>query len=295
MPLSEPGPACVRWFSSRGSVLQRGESFEVFVGGTLIGSFDATETLERNAILVQLAEDPKAHLGKLADAFDISPEWLRQLRQRYAEGGLEALRPKESGGQNRLGERDTARLERFFDAGLGPSAAHAKLKRGSLSTATRLHRAWKARAERKSPSAPTSESAEARTMTLPGMEMLPTVATAAEAAGDSLQGGAFVQHVGTWIMIAMLARLGLYGVARKVGEGRVSPEALRVGLDAAVATFTIGEPTLEGVRRLRTPTATLLLQSAYVPTPDSLRELMDARPKVNGSRPRRRRLVASSR
>ena len=39
-------------------------------------------------------------------------------------------------------------------------------------------------------------------------------------------------------------------------------------MDAVVATFAVGEPTLEGVRRLGTPTAGLLLRSATVPSPD---------------------------
>ena len=93
MPTSEPlkfpsasGLPVTHWFSSRGSVVVRGQTTEVFVGGTLIGSYAEGEQLERNAILVQLAADPRCHLGRLAEAFDMSTERLRQLRREYEAG-----------------------------------------------------------------------------------------------------------------------------------------------------------------------------------------------------------------
>src|SRR5690606_27757591 len=112
-------------------------------GGTLIGSFEEDDQLERNAILVQLAEDPKCHLGRLTEAFDLSAERLRQLRREYEKGGLEALRPRMRGGPRRLSERELSRLTRAFERGLTPAAAHATLKGVSLSTVQRAHRAWR--------------------------------------------------------------------------------------------------------------------------------------------------------
>ena len=47
---ADDGPAPVaRWFSSRGSVIRREAVTEVFVGGTLVGSFEADQQFERNA------------------------------------------------------------------------------------------------------------------------------------------------------------------------------------------------------------------------------------------------------
>lgn len=267
------------WFSSRGCVIARGDVKEVFVGGTLVGSFDDARVLERNVLLVQLAADPKCHLGKLAEAFGVSSEWVRRLRRRYDKGGLEALRPRDGGGEHALSERDRARLVRLFEAGLTATAAHAKFKRVSISTIGRARRMWRVSREMKPPTlAPNAAvSAQERTMTLPGVEMLPTIAAVAEVAPDKdeVRGGAFVQHVGTWLLIAMLARLGLYRVAQRAAGDRVSEDVLRLTMDAVVATFAVGEPTLEGVRRLRTPTAPLLLRSASVPSPDALRLTMD--------------------
>jgi hypothetical protein len=267
-----------RWFSSRGCVIERGDTYEVFVGGTLVGTFDGDRTFERNALLVQLAEDARCHLGKLADAFGVSDEWLRRLRRRYESGGLDALRPKDGGGVPILSERDRARLEKMFEQGLRPPAAHAKLKRASLSTIARAYRAWRARRDAPAASTPALAATE-RTLALPGIEMLPTTSTAADdipaLPPEVVRGGPFVQHIGVWLMVAMVARMGLHELARKAAGERLAEQTLRVALDAAIATFSLGEPTLEGARRLRTPTAALLLQAPVAPSPDTLRATMD--------------------
>lgn len=286
MPTSEPlkfpsasGLPVTHWFSSRGSVVVRGQTTEVFVGGTLIGSYEEGEQLERNAILVQLAADPRCHLGRLAEAFDMSTERLRQLRREYEAGGIEALRPGKDGGPRRLSEREVARLAQAFERGLAPTAAHATMKGVSLSTVRRAHRAWRATRTTKPIDDARAPAAE-RTLALPGIEMLPTPRSAdGEAdkpdAFDLLRKSPLVQHAGAWIMTAMLARFGVYDVVGDVAVGRVDEDAARVGLDATIATFAIGETSLEGVRRLATPTAGLLLQTPSVPSPDTLRSVMD--------------------
>src|SRR5690606_4629220 len=115
---------------------------------------DEDEQLERNAILVQLSEDPKCHLGRLAEAFGLSTERLRQLRREYEEGGLEALRPGKDGGPRRLSERDLTRLTKSFEQGLSTSAAHATMKGVSLSTVQRAHRTWRAARDAKPEAGP---------------------------------------------------------------------------------------------------------------------------------------------
>ncbi len=278
---SVAGLPITSWFSSRGSVVVRGTRTEVFVGGTLIGAFEEDEQLERNAILVQLSEDPKCHLGRLAEAFGLSTERLRQLRREYEEGGLEALRPGKDGGPRRLNERALARLTKSFEQGLSASAAHATTKGVSLSTVQRAHRAWRAGRDTRPEVGPGRGSAVARTMILPGVEMLPTPASAEcddDDALDPLRSSQLVQHAGTWIMTAMLARFGVHDVVREIAVARadgVDEESARVSLDATIATFAIGEPSLEGIRRLATPTASLLLQTPSVPSPDTLRSVMD--------------------
>jgi hypothetical protein len=286
LPQPEGKPPLTRWFSSRGSVVRRGSTIEVFVGGTLIGAYEDGDQFERNAILVQLSEDPECHLGRLADAFELSSERLRQLRREYEKGGLAALSPGESGGQRRLSARDVVRLERLFAQGLRPQAAQSKVKRASLSTVARLFRAWRERgqAAKATVASESTGSAESRTLSLPGVEMLPTPSPSVEVSqavpADTAGvrgGGGFVQHLGTWLMITFVARLGLYKAAEAVAVERacVPASVVRVGFDATIAAFALGEHALEGVRRLRTPTAKLLLQTPSVPSPDSLRALMD--------------------
>ena len=286
LPLpQETLPPVARWFSARGSVIRRGDVTEVFVGGTLVGSFDEDQPFERNAILVQLAEDPRCHLTRLAEAFEVSRERLRQLRHLYEQGGLEALRPGEAGGPRKLSERDVVRLEKMFAAGMKSREAQGKFKKASLSTVSRAYRAWRdAKAPKVSRAAP-AESPEAKTLALPGIDMLPTSAsvTADEAlVADDVRGGPAVQHVGCWLMLGMLEAFGFYDVVRERAARDLPWDQVRVGLDATVASFAIGEHTLEGARRLRTPTAKLLLRSASVPSPDGLRELTDELAKDHG-------------
>jgi hypothetical protein len=121
----------------------RGKTSEVFVGGTLIGCFEEGEQFERNAILVQLAADPQCHLGRLAEAFGMSTERLRQLRREFEAGGVEALQPGTHGGPRRLSDREVARLRQAFAKGLGATAAHATMRGVSLSTVRRAHKAWR--------------------------------------------------------------------------------------------------------------------------------------------------------
>ena len=115
-------------------------------------------------------------------------------------------------------------------------------------------------------------------MSLPGVEMLPTPQTAEDEedyARELFRSSPLVQHAGTWIMTAMLARFGVHDAIQDIALDRVDADGARVALDAAIATFAIGEPALEGVRRLATPTASLLLQTPVVPSPDTVRSVMD--------------------
>lgn len=81
-----------RWFSSRGCVIEREDGRrDVFVGGTLVGSFDASEPGPRNLLLVELASNADMHLERLAEAFGISSETLRLLRRAYEQEGIGAI------------------------------------------------------------------------------------------------------------------------------------------------------------------------------------------------------------
>ena len=90
----------------------------------------------------------------------------------------------------------------------------------------------------------------------------------------TVRSAAFVQHVGTWLALGMLERHGLYEVAEKVVERRsegLAWPSVRVAMDAFVAALVIGQGCAEGVRRLATPTAPLLLRSSHAPSPSWVR------------------------
>ena len=123
------------------------------------------------------------------------------------------------------------------------------MKGVSLSTVRRAHRAWRATRTTKPIDDPRAPAAE-RTLALPGIDMLPTPRSAdGEAdkpdAFDLLRKSPLVQHASAWILTAMLARFGVYDVVGDVAVGRVDEDAARVGLDATIATFAIGETSRE--------------------------------------------------
>ena len=135
-----------RWFSSMGCVVERGEERDVFVGGTLIGSFRLGEDGERNAILIGLMADDAVRVGKVAAAFGLVPETLRILRKVHEEEGLAAVVARKRGGsESKVTPRLRARMYAMFASGLGASAVHLKL-RGKLShrTVTYAQAAWRA-------------------------------------------------------------------------------------------------------------------------------------------------------
>lgn len=85
---------------------------------------------------------------------------------------------------------------------------------------------------------------------------------------EPIKSGRHVQHLGTWLLMALAKRDGLHDAVTAIaGEG----DSNRIAVDAAVASLAIGEGTIEGVRRLATPTAPLLLRVGHTPTASGVR------------------------
>ena len=137
-----------RWFSPTGCVVHRGEERDVFVGGTLIGSFTMGDDGDRNAILIGLMADKALRVGKVAAAFGLVAETLRLLRKLHEEKGLGAVVARKRGGsESKVTPKLRARMYAMFEAGLGASAVQSKL-RGRLShrTVSYAQAAWRASA-----------------------------------------------------------------------------------------------------------------------------------------------------
>src|SRR5690606_5199429 len=229
--------------------------------------------------------EPRMHLGRLAAAFGVSEEYLRILRRKAEAGGLGAVLLRRPGGKGRVAAGQRARLRGWFAEGLRPAEAFRRQpKRNRLSVATvqREHVRWRKENEGgSSPPAPVAvEPQEPQLRLFPDGAQPPGTtddrAAADEAAGavrpiaaapvESCRG---VQHLGSWIMLAMAHAQGLHAEAEK--HDRHSRTSLRIALDAVVAALSIGERCVEGVRRLATPTAPQLLRAGHTPTASFVR------------------------
>jgi hypothetical protein len=302
----DPDPT-VRWFSAHGCVLYRDDVVEVYVGGSLIGSFAPRETATRNALVVGLAEDPKAHFGRLAKAFGLTSEGLRLMRRQYEAEGLAAvIARKRGGGVTKLTPTVRRRLERLFEKGVSVKSIVAQERRVRRGTIYRARAEWEAarrpkqeEAERAAPqvvlpdaepSASTEpafsvETNAAATATAPtevaaarhddgsGSLEEDGVADARIDATAPLSGG-WVQHLGTWLMIAMVAKLGLHRTADKHRRADLDHAALRIALDAVIGALSIGERCVEGVRRLATATGRLMLRATRAPSATWVRRVL---------------------
>jgi hypothetical protein len=280
-----------RWFSSRGCVVHRGDERDVFVGGTLIGTFRVGDDGHRNAILIGLLSDKAARVGRIAAAFDLVPETLRVLRKVHAEEGLGAVVARKRGGsESKVTLKLRARIYAMFGAGLGASAVHRKL-RGQLSlrTVTYAQAAWRAQNAPASPPAPAPPTSEQMSIAIGEgigasaddeatveeesvVDASAAGGSAEEGLGDEtiaatvLRAGRFVQHLGTWLMLAAVAGLGLHRRADEARGSRVEEDALRIAIDSVVCALSVGEGCVEGVRRRATPSSSALLRADHAPS-----------------------------
>jgi hypothetical protein len=293
LPLaSYPG---VRWFAPHCCVVARGDEREVFVRGVLIGRYDAETIGARNALVVGLAEDPDVHLGQLADAFDISAECLRLLRRQREGHGLAAVVNRaRRGRQRRLTPDLQRRLERLFDQGLSAAEAHARVSRRtriSERSVERARQAWRrARPEGAvTPPPPPEPEAQASLLIVTTSGEASASATPQPAASTSTEPAApavvdgevrsapFVQHLGTWLMLSMLAQQELYKLAEQrcaTSDEPLDPCDVRVAIDAFAAALSLGQGCVEGVRRLETQTAPQLLRCDHAPSPPWVRSTL---------------------
>jgi hypothetical protein len=75
----------------------------------------------------------------------------------------------------------------------------------------------------------------------------------------ALPRGAPVQHVGSWLLLGGLRELGFHDLAAE-HRGDVPRASLRAAIDATAISLALGEGSVEGVRRIETPTVDTLLR-----------------------------------
>ena len=284
---STPGQLETRWFASDSCVVYHSEDYvEVVVGGHIVGAFEPRDVHSRNLLLIGLSRDPKFKKGALARAFRLTDERLRQIRRVVETHGLSAMPQKASGGgEKKLGDQELARVYRIFEQGKRPVEVHRKhgKKLGvSYWTILRLHQSWRRRndvdeessAEEATPHlAPSSDfSGGGLPAAGPGHE---DFEDEEEVAAAPVRSGRTVQHAGSLLLVAMVASLGLYEAALKGWEAsRRWKDRLRMALDAVVLALGIGQKCVEGVRRLETSTAPILLRCNHPPSESWVRRII---------------------
>jgi len=271
-----------RWFCGNGAVVERADGeCEVVIGGVAIGWFSRSELGQRDLLLVALADNPVIKLQDLARAFGLSTERIRQIREYARIHGAQALFERRIGRRPPLSARLKKRVAALFEQGLTIDAAYAKVKRStSRASVGRIHKEWAA-AQKSAPKTSPGEQLSLVADDGQPMDVAPRAVRPRERraprevrrgqppeeSSEAMDGrrSALVQHVGTWLMVGQLHADGLYDDAERLRtEGRQrervpARDDLRVALDAAIMSLSLGQRCIEGVRRLATPSADTLL------------------------------------
>lgn len=282
----------IRRFSGDGTVVMRGTTANVFIGGTLIGAYDDDDDDRgpRNVLVVTLAKTGELALGQLAKAFGMTHEYLRQLRRKDEVGGLSSVLGLRRGKITKVTPEVRAAWFAMFDAGRMPIDAHReqpKHDRRAYSTVWETYEQWRKQHGPSSTggvSSPIESPLEPTPSQLPLWAGDPPIETpsdvVAEASGEitpmtaqPVRGGKLVQHAGCWILLALVGELGLHEEAQRAFVGR-HPDGLRIALDAVICALAIRQYVVEGVRRLATPSGATLLRAERVPSASGVRKLL---------------------
>jgi hypothetical protein len=290
------------YFSVSGYVIERSERREVFVGGSLIGWFVRGDVGVRNILIIAASRAIGVDRGKLANAFGVSLSTVASIRRRFKKRGLNAIIEKKQGGrEQKLTKKLQARLDKLFDEGLMIDDAHERIRRCvSRTLVGRAHKCWvDSRSQQQSevrtePEAAQNAPAAATGIVVARERRAPIRAAITvgpvddgkgyeqghgDGAADTLwqltplviESEQPVQHLGCWVMLAMLQALGIYAYAELLrkqaeielaaeGKGFMKAETLRAAIDAVAISLTLGQMTVEGVRRIATSSARLLLR-----------------------------------
>jgi len=297
LPLSESPPQPeyeVRRFSSDGVVIVRETFASVFIAGTMIGTFDTDDDDRgpRNVLVVTLAKSGQLHLGRLATAFGITDEYLRLLRRREETTGLGAVIGRRQGKTSKVTPELRTAWYAMFKTGQMPVDVYREQPRRhriSHATVGRVYRQWEGDRDQR---ASVETDAEIIAAAVEGQLSMSFAEGGRDAdlgddavtpdEGDDdivpmtaqpVRGGKVVQHVGSWILLALAGGMGLHEEAQRAFKGR-HPEGLRIALDAVICALAIGQFVVEGVRRLATPTGATLLRAERVPSASGVRKLL---------------------
>ena len=268
-----------RWFSENGCVVYLPNVVEVFVGGTLIASYAPEDKNLRDVVLVGLSQDTQIRKGKLAEAFGIGAERLRLIRKEVEEQGLAAItkRPKR-GRKSIVTPALRRRLYELFESGMNTTQVY--LERGedaglSYSTVCRVRRSWLEQRQEAPVQLALDDDSGGETIEPEASPETQEDRDDVVVATRGPRSGRKVQHVGGWLLIAVVQALGLHeAMSGRQELGKALAQRLRVIVDAVVLALGLGQRCVEGVRRLQTPTADVLLRASAAPSASWTRRVL---------------------
>lgn len=266
------------------------------LGDTLVGPFAEGDVATRDVLIAIVVRNLGRSVpwSEVAQAFRVGRATVGRAMQRFKRGGLRAVADTgHHGGTTKRTPQLDRKVFALFDQGLGVRAAHRVVaKRISYGTVQAMHQEWLAqRPSQDAPAQPllrdmdvaadaaaandNAGAAEGDAEALAGVEEPLRSTDVFEVPERSRQAtqrkertpeellpegkSELVQHVGSWILLALLGRLGVYDEAAR-WSSKVSRVTLRVVLDAIAIALAIGEGCVERVRRIATPSVPALLR-----------------------------------
>jgi transposase-like protein len=267
------------WFGRGGCVeVHRDGTFAVFMRGELLCVYDREDVATRDLLIAVVVRQGELTREDVARAFRVSSATVGRVVTRFNEGGLRSVADYgRTGGFTVVTPKLEARLMALFEQGAGPRAAQrAVAKLASYGTVHGVYQRWKAgRAaqaavtpvepqqslplEAANEPAPAQSEGAAAGETAPSAQTEPATRepTLAEVVPSTAEP---VQHLGSWLALALLGKLGIHALAAKAGGDKAGGAELRAALDATAVALCLGEGCVEGVRRLETGSVGTLLR-----------------------------------
>ena len=306
--MEKPGQV---WFSPTGCVVRQDGRVDVYLEREHLATYEDYETDIRNVLLVMLSKKKAVVFEKLAEAFGISSETLRQIRRLNEAEGIDAVVRRRRGGlrgrpKKKVTRALERRLEAWFEQGVSIDDAHERV-RGKISRASvgNVHKRWvdakvaapaqpvqqelglatTPSAVEERPAEPTpvgDKRAEVEAPAEPSGELrAPRDESAHEvrAAHDESEEGEpisrrSVQHLGSWLLVSLVAGRGFHERAREMLSKELGWSSVRIALDAVLTALAVRQRCVEGVRRLATSGAAALLIATGAPSPSWARRVL---------------------
>jgi hypothetical protein len=148
------------WITCDTCLVRDGEWRRLIFHGTQAAAWREGETAIRNALLVQLAQEPRVILEDLAKAFELSSEAVRLIRRKAEQDGILAVMLPQPRGRAPLASELRERIEKLFARGLQSEEVFKALsKKVSRATISKYRRLWEAREPQPRPPEPCQQLA----------------------------------------------------------------------------------------------------------------------------------------